>query len=316
MQKRLFLLVAVWAFFASSIMAQITTSSMSGKVTVEGTGEEIIGANIQIVHEPSGTRYSAVSNVDGQFNVQGMRPGGPYKVTVSYIGHQTKTLKDITLQLGETYNLAVWLSENATELSEVVISAKASKFAVEKTGASTNISNAQMMSVPTVNRSMQDIAKISPYAGAGLGFAGGDGRSTNFTIDGANFNNNFGLTSKLPGGGSPISLDAIEEVQVVVAPFDVRQTNFIGGGINAITKSGTNTFKGTGYIYYRNQDLRGNKINGKDLGRRADESKTTYGFTLGGPIVKNKLFFFANLEKELTPGTVIKYRARQDGEQA
>lgn len=316
MQKRLFLLVAVWAFFASSIMAQITTSSMSGKVTVEGTGEEIIGANIQIVHEPSGTRYSAVSNVDGQFNVQGMRPGGPYKVTVSYIGHQTKTLKDITLQLGETYNLAVWLSENATELSEVVISAKASKFAVEKTGASTNISNAQMMSVPTVNRSMQDIAKLSPYAGAGLGFAGGDGRSTNFTIDGANFNNNFGLTSKLPGGGSPISLDAIEEVQVVVAPFDVRQTNFIGGGINAITKSGTNTFKGTGYIYYRNQDLRGNKINGKDLGRRADESKTTYGFTLGGPIVKNKLFFFANFEKELTPGTVIKYRARQDGEQA
>ena len=171
-----------------------------------------------------------------------------------------------------------------------------------------------MSQIPTVNRSISDIARLSPYAN-GMSFAGGDGRSTNFTIDGANFNNNFGLSSALPGGGSPISMDAIEEVQVVIAPFDVRQTNFIGGGINAITKSGTNTFKGTAYAFYRNQDMRGNRINGEDLGARADESKTTYGFTLGGPIIKNKLFFFVNYEKEKTPGEVIKYRARDAGQE-
>lgn len=164
-----------------------------------------------------------------------------------------------------------------------------------------------------MNRSISDLARMSPYAN-GMSFAGGDGRSTNFTIDGANFNNNFGLSESLPGGGNPISMDAIEEMQVVVAPFDVRQTNFIGGGVNAITKSGTNDFKGTAYVYYTNQDLRGNRINGEDLGGRADESKTIYGFTLGGPIVKNKLFFFANYEHETTPFQVIKYRAREDGE--
>jgi outer membrane receptor protein involved in Fe transport len=115
-----------------------------------------------------------------------------------------------------------------------------------------------MSFMPTINRSISDIARVSPYAN-GMSFAGGDGRSTNFTVDGANFNNNFGLSSNLPGGGNPISMDAIEEVQVVIAPFDVRQTNFIGGGINAITKSGTNQFKGTVYTYQRNQDMRGNK---------------------------------------------------------
>jgi len=147
-----------------------------------------------------------------------------------------------------------------------------------------------------------------------MSFAGADGRSTNFTIDGANFNNNFGLTSKLPGGGNPISLDAIEEMQVVISPFDVRQTNFIGGGINAITKQGTNTFKGSAYVYYTDQTFRGNRIDGKDLGSRADASKTIYGFTVGGPIVKNKLFFFANFEHESNPGEVVKYRACADGE--
>ncbi|MBQ6209901.1 MAG: carboxypeptidase regulatory-like domain-containing protein [Prevotella sp.] len=315
MQKRLFFLVAAMMVF-TTMVAQITTSTMTGKVT-EATpdGVAIIGATVQAVHEPSGTRYATVTNSDGRFDIQGMRTGGPYSVTVSYIGYQTKVLKEITLQLGETYNLSVWLSEDANELNEVLITAAASKFAAEKTGATTNISNLQMMSMPTVTRGISDIAKLSPYAN-GMSFAGGDGRSTNFTIDGANFNNNFGLSANLPGGGNPISLDAIEEVQVVVAPFDVRQTNFIGGGINAITKSGTNTFKGTAYVYYRDQDLRGNRINHIDLGARADEAHKTYGFTLGGPIWKNKLFFFVNYEKEVIPGEVIKYRARQDGEAA
>ena len=316
MQKKLFFLVAMLLTISLSAVAQVTTSSMAGKVSVQDSREEIIGASVQVLHEPSGTRYTAVTNVNGRFAIQGMRTGGPYSVTVSYIGFQSKTLKGITLQLGETYNLDVWLSENATDLQEVVISGRASKFAGEKTGASTNINHEQMMSMPMISRSITDIAKLSPYSGGGMSFAGANGKMSNFTVDGANFNNNFGLSDGLPGGGSPISLDAIEEVQVVIAPFDVRQTNFIGGGVNAITKSGTNTFKGTAYTYFRNEHMRGNKINGEDLGTRAEDRKNVYGFTLGGPIIKNKLFFFANYEYEKTPGQVIKYRARQDDEAA
>ena len=295
-------------------MAQVTTSSMSGKVTVEGSNEAIIGATVVALHEPSGTRYTAVSNTNGLFSIQGMRTGGPYAVTVSYIGLETKTLKGITLELGETYNLNVWLSENATSLTEVIVSGKASKFAAEKTGASTNIDNDQMMMMPSLDRSLTTVAKLSPYSSGGTTLAGADPRSTNFTVDGANFNNSFGLTSDLPGGGTPISIDAIEEMQVVIAPFDVRQTNFIGGGINAITKSGTNEFKGTVYGYYRDKYMRGNKINGEDLGSRITDTNKTYGITLGGPIIKNKLFFFANYEKELTPKEVVQYRAREDNE--
>ena len=199
-------------------------------------------------------------------------------------------------------------------MDEIVITAAKTKFNTEKTGATTNISSSQITSLPTINRSISDIARLSPYA-SDMSFAGGDGRSTNFTVDGANFNNNFGLSDNLPGGGNPISMDAIEEVQVVIAPFDVRQTNFIGGGINAITKSGTNTFKGSAYTYFQNQNMRGNSIDGEDLGARAKESKTIYGATFGGPIIKNKLFFFANVEVEKQPQQVIKWRARTEGEQ-
>ena len=309
-KKLLFLCFLLFALAVTS-NAQVTTASMNGKVVANK--EAVIGATVQVVHEPSGTNYGAITNIDGRFSLQGMRTGGPYKVTVSYIGYNTAIFEGINLQLGETYGLDVSLVESSEVIDEIVVLGTRTKFSAEKTGATTNISSEQIKQLPTVNRSISDIARLSPYAN-GMSFAGGDGRSTNFTIDGANFNNNFGLSSALPGGGSPISVDAIEEVQVVIAPFDVRQTNFIGGGINAVTKSGTNTFKGTAYTYYRNQDMRGNRIDGKDLGARADESKTTRGFTLGGPIIKNKLFFFVNYEKETVPGEVIKYRAREDGE--
>lgn len=302
----------MFVFFAMPASAQVTTASLAGLITEDNT-EPIIGASIVATHEPSGTRYSAISNVDGRYSITGMRVGGPYTVRVSYVGMQPVAFEGITLQLGEIEELNVYLSPGSTELGELVVKGRASKFSAEKTGATTNISQAQILATPTVNRSISDLARMSPYAN-GMSFAGGDGRSTNFTIDGANFNNNFGLTETLPGGGNPISTDAIEEMQVVIAPFDVRQTNFIGGGVNAITKSGTNDFKGSAYVYYTNQDLRGNRIDGQDLGGRADESKTIYGFTLGGPIVKNKLFFFANYEHESKPFEVIKYRAREDGQ--
>ena len=248
MRRKLFL-TAIMLTLALTMMAQITNSALSGKVSMTDTKEEVIGATVQAVHDPSGTKYAAITNVDGRFNIQGMRNGGPYTVTVSYIGYETKTFKDIYLQLGETYNLTVWLSENANELTEVIVSGKASKFAAEKTGASTNVNNRTIQELPTISRSIGDIAKLSPYYGGSNSFAGSNGKMANFTLDGANLNNNFGLNSNLPGGGNPVSMDAIDEVQMVVAPFDVRQSNFIGGGINAVTKSGTNTFKGTAYFY-------------------------------------------------------------------
>ena len=261
MQKRLLFLVAVLLTMTLTAMAQITTSSMAGKVTLDDmNGEEVIGATVIAVHEPSGTRYTAVTNTSGRFTIQGMRTGGPYEVTISYIGFQPKTVKGITLQLAETYNLSVFLSEDANELAEVVVSGKASKFAAEKTGAATNINSAQITNLPTVSRSITDVTRLSPYGGNGMSFAGADGRTANFTVDGANFNNNFGLSDKLPGGGNPISIDAIEELQVVISPYDVRQTNFIGGGVNAITKSGTNTFKGSAYVYHKNENMQGDAV--------------------------------------------------------
>ena len=312
MRKRILFTFALLVAVVCTAMAQVTTSALSGKVAMAADGEPVIGATVQAVHEPSGTRYTTVTNVDGRYAIQGMRVGGPYKVSVSYIGYNKKEFTGITLQLGETYNLNAKMSEDASQLEEVVVSAHASKFAGEKTGASTNISQVQMQTIPTISRSISDLARLSPYAN-GMSFAGGDGRSTNFTLDGANLNNNFGLTSGLPGGGNPISMDAIDEMQVVVSPFDVRQTNFIGGGINAVTKSGTNTFKGSAYIYYNNENMHGNRVANTDLGERGTNRSTTYGFTLGGPIVKDKLFFFANAEYTTIPAVANRWAPSDNG---
>ncbi len=312
MQKKLHLLVAMMIFLVSSAMAQVTTSSMTGRV--EADGEDVIGATIEAVHTPSGTRYQAVTNAKGIFSINGMRVGGPYKVQISYIGYETKVVDGINLQLAETYNLNTSLTEDAQQLGEVVVSAKATKFTTEKTGASTNINNQMIANMPTVTRSITDFTRLSPYGGNGMYFAGADGRTANFTVDGANFNNNFGLSSNLPGGGNPISIDAIEEMQVVISPFDVRQTNFIGGGVNAITKSGTNTFKGSAYVYHKNENLRGDAIEGEQIsGAREKDRSTTYGFTLGGPILKDKLFFFVNGEMAKTPTIANRWRASEDG---
>ena len=299
MSKRLLFMVMMLTSVLT-LMAQVTTSALSGKVTMADTKEEVIGATIQAIHEPSGTKYAAVTNSNGRFTIQGMRNGGPYSVAISYIGYETKTFRNIVLELGETYNLNALLSEDANELTEIVVSGKASKFAAEKTGASTNINQRTIQELPTINRSIGDLAKLSPYYGGSNSFGGMNGKMSNFTLDGANLNNNFGLSSSLPGGGNPISMDAIDEVQMVVAPFDVRQSNFIGGGINAVTKSGTNTFKGTAYFYYTNEDMHGNRVDGVQNSEPNPGEEKVYGFTLGGPIIKDKLFFFANYERTNT----------------
>ena len=310
------LLLAIITMFAGiAASAQVTTSSLGGRV-VDQNGEPVIGAAVVAIHEPSGTSYGSVTNVDGLYTIQGMRTGGPYRVEVSCLGYQQVNYTEITLTLAETYNLNAQLNESNEFLSEaVVIAAPTSKFAaVEKTGSVTNIDNKQIEAIPTVNRNITDVTRLSPYGGSGMSFAGSDGRTANFTVDGANFNNNFGLSSSLPGGGNPISIDAIEELQVVISPYDVRQTNFIGGGINAITKSGTNTFRGTAYVYHKNENMQGDSVYGEQItGARAINRSTTYGFTLGGPIIKNKLFFFVNAEYSKIPSVVNRWRGSEDG---
>ena len=310
-----FLLSAFAAMFVGvTAFAQLTTSSLNGLVA-DASGEPVIGAAVIATHTESGTSYATVTNNEGRYYINGMRAGGPYKVEVSCLGYRTVAFTDVTLQLAESLSLNAKLEDDAQMLSEaIVISNATSKFAAEKTGAATNISNRQIADLPTVSRSITDVTRLSPYGGNGMSFAGADGRTANFTVDGANFNNNFGLNDGLPGGGSPISIDAIEEMQVVISPYDVRQTNFIGGGVNAITKSGTNTFKGSAYIYHRNENTRGDTVEGETVaGARDKDRNTTYGFTLGGPIVKNKLFFFANFEYSKIPTVANRWRGSTDG---
>mgnify|MGYP002622869141 CR=1 FL=1 len=310
------LLLAFTTLIAGTVAyAQVTTSALSGRV-VDQNGDPVVGAAVLAQHEPSGTIYGAVTNAEGRYAIQGMRTGGPYKVDFSCLGYTDASYTGVVLQLAETYSLNAKITESTEMLEGTVVVANAlSKFAAqERTGAVTNISNDQILSLPTVNRSITDVTRLSPYGGNGMSFAGSDGRTANFTVDGANFNNNFGLNSNLPGGGNPISIDAIEELQVVISPYDVRQTNFIGGGVNAITKSGTNTFKGTAYIYHKNENMRGNAVDGDEIsGARATDRSTTYGFTLGGPIIKNKLFFFVNAEMVKTPTIANRWRASEDG---
>jgi len=285
-----------------------TTSSMSGKI-VDGQGEPLAGATILATHELSGTIYGATANNQGLFTIQGMRPGGPYKVEVSFIGYSKRTFTDINLLLGENYVFNADLTQESTELREVtVVGTKTSAFNTEKMGTTSHINRSEMLLMPSLNRSISDYTRLSPFATGTGSYLGRENYNTNVTVDGANFNNNFGLSgTNMPGvSGEPISMEAIEEIQVAVAPFDVRQSNFTGASVNAITRSGTNTYRGSVYGYYRDQTFNGKKIRDKEL-TVAESSKKVYGFTAGGPIIRNKLFFFLSAEKEstLTPGNTL-----------
>jgi hypothetical protein len=286
----------------------VTTSSMSGKI-VDSKGEPLAGATILATHVPSGTIYGATANNQGLYTIQGMRPGGPYKVEISFVGYSKETFTDINLLLGENFDLYTPMKESSKELAIVtVIGTRPSAFSTEKMGASTNINKTDMALIPSMNRSLGDYTKLSPYSTGTGSYVGREAYNTNVTVDGANFNNNFGLSgTNMPGvSGEPISMESIEEIQVAVAPFDVRQSNFTGAGVNAITKSGTNHFRGSVYGYYRDQSFNGKKIRDTEL-TVAESAKKAYGFTLGGPIIKNKLFFFISGEKEttLTPGNTL-----------
>jgi hypothetical protein len=299
-QKTTFMKIASVLFLSLvislSTFAQVTSSAITGVIS-DSKGEGLPGTTIVAVHEPTGTKYGTISDANGRFTFPSIKVGGPYKVSVSYIGFQNQEKTGIIAGLGASVIVNFKMTEDGKLLEDIVISAtKSDVFNANKTGTATNISKEAIAQLPTIRREIGDYTRLTPQA-SGNSFAGRDGRYNNLQIDGANFNNGFGLSSEpLPGGGG-LSIDAIEEIQVNVAPYDVRQAGFTGAGINAVTKSGTNTFVGSVYNFFRNENLIGQKIKGLDVPGIQASSSNTYGFRFGGPLVKDKLFFFVNAEK-------------------
>jgi hypothetical protein len=285
----------------------VSTSSMTGRV-VDNGGETLPGANVVATHVPSGTRYGAVTNIEGRYTIPGMRVGGPYTVTVSFVGFETQSIENVFLSLGVAGNVNVTLREDGQDLTEVLVTGdRSSVFSSERTGATTSIGNETINRLPTIARNINDFTRLTPQA-SGNSFAGQDGRLNNITVDGSYFNNSFGLGSGSNPGGrtgvSPISLDAIDQISVNVAPYDVRQGNFTGAGVNTVTRSGTNEFKGSAYYFWRGSDNVGTQA-GSNTFNPGEFKYRQVGFRLGGPIIKNKLFFFTSFEddKNTQPGT-------------
>ncbi len=285
--------------FGPQLFAQVTSSTISGIVT-DASGEPLIGATVVATHTPTNTRYGTATNTSGRYTLPAVRVGGPYTVVASYTGYESRTQNAVYANLGTTANLDFQMQESSTTLDEVsIVAARNDVFSSERTGASTTFNNKQLNSIPIIgSRSINEVTKYNPN-GNGRSFGGQDSRLNNFTIDGSVFNNGFGLGTEAQAGGrtnsTAISLDAIEELQVNVAPYDVRQSGFVGSGINAVTRGGTNEFSGSVYFNTRNDNFFGKKAAGvtANVGK-FDEN--IIGARLGGPIIKNKLFFFLNAE--------------------
>ena len=299
MKFKLLLPILIAAFMAPfCLQAQVTTSSIIGFVKSDN-GSPLEGATVSAIHLPSGTKYVTITKKDGNFTIPNTRVGGPYQLTVESVGYTPQTIDNISLNLGEPFATDIVLSAKTTVLKEITITAASRGSARAKTGASTIFDSRQISTLPSISRSITDFTRLTPQASSGNSFAGRDGRFNNLQIDGANLNNNFGLsTDPQPGGGaSPISIDAYDEISVNIAPYDVRQSGFTGAGLNVITKSGTNTFHGTAYGFYRDQSFNGKNVGDVTLTPTQQKNKV-YGASLGGPIIKNKLFFFLNAEWE------------------
>nr|WP_315178695.1 carboxypeptidase regulatory-like domain-containing protein [uncultured Flavobacterium sp.] len=295
MKKIITLLLIFSSFY--SVIGQTTTSSIKG-IVKSSNNETLPGATVLAVHTPTGSKYSALSNEDGRFSILNMRIGGPYKITVTFVGYQSEEFNDVYLDLGKVFSLDVLLKDESQKLEEVkVVGTKNKVFQSGRTGAETTIGRRELSALPSISRSADDFTRLEPTASGGS-FGGRNDQYNNYSLNGAIFNNPFGLDAATPGGqtgSQPISLDAIEQIQVATAPYDVTLSGFTGASVNAVTKSGSNEFHGTAYAFYRNQDMTGNKIKGEKIFVPSLE-QTQAGFSVGGPIIKNKLFFFTNFE--------------------
>lgn len=311
-------LVAVFLSAASlKSNAQVTTATISGTVT-SADGKALPAATVRISFANAGINKVTTTQSNGTFLVPNLRVGGPYKVTVTNAGYQEKTTDDIVLELGQNTSVDFKMDASAVSLETVVVTVKSKIFDNQRTGASTNISSRQIRALPTISRSADDYTRLTPSASAtinGTSFAGRNGQYNNYSLDGAVFNNPFGLDAPTPGGqtsSQPVSLDAIDQIQVNIAPYDVTQAGFTGAGINTVTKSGSNITAGTVYGFYRNEGLTGKKVDGnKIVVPKLDQYQI--GGALGGALVKNKLFYFVNFETEQRNDAPTSYVAQNSG---
>ncbi len=292
------LIVSILTFGICTISkAQETTSDIVGSIKESGKG--ISGATVTAIHEPTGTKYVTSTRKDGRYNIANAKVGGPYSINVTYVGYKATAQNNIYLSLGQEYKADFTLSAEAVTLEAVTVNTvrQDKTFNNAHTGSQELISRGQIEQLPTINRSLQDFTKLEPTAN-GLNIGGRSSQYNNITVDGANFNNSFGLSGTLGGqtGSQPISLDAIEQIQVNVSPYDVRQGGFTGAGVNSVTRSGTNQIKGSVYTYLKSADLQGYNVENTTIAKTSLKYYTR-GFTIGGPIIKNKLFYFLSAEE-------------------
>lgn len=279
----------------STGFAQVTNSAFNGIVT-DDKKEALPGATVVVIHIPTGTQYGAITQANGRFYLANVRPGGPYTFRVSYVGYKQQSKEGVQVKLGQNLAVDFQMKQDAENLDQVVVTSN-QLFNNDRTGAISNINRKQIEALPTISRSQQDYTRLTPQSD-GNSFMGRNALFNNFSLDGSIFNNSFGLDAPTPGGqtnAQPVSLDAIDQLQVSIAPYDVRQSGFTGAGVNAVTKSGTNEFKGSAYIFLRNENMIGSKVANESV-TNPDLKFKQYGFRLGGPLIKNKLFFFINGE--------------------
>ena len=305
----LFLLSLFAAVAPSTLWAQgVTRASLTGFVT-DDTGEPLPGANVVAIHEPSGTEYGTSTRNNGIYTLQNLRIGGPYTVIATFIGFQEAREEDLFLSLGETQRLNIELTDEGVELEGVTVTAITDDVLnSERTGAATSVDPVEVARLPSIDRSTRDLIRTDPRNDGNLSFAGRSWLFNNLSVDGSYFNNPYGLDDPAPGGqanAEPIPFESIEQVQVSIAPYDVRQGGFTGANVNTVTKSGSNTFSGSAYTFYRDENLQGNTVSGNEVIANPDLAFNQTGFTLSGPIVEDKLFFFVNgeLSRRDDPGT-------------